>query len=505
MQERRRRQSSAPLLYFQPHSVQAAFLALHGRKRIPMMVGGNRSGKTTVGGGVCPVSYAYGYWVHRVPGLKLTDTGDYPHRNTVPPEYWIRRADGVPIAHPSRGLLVTGLPAPNGIGEVIWPKLQDLLPTSVRNSGMEVRRGAFSVPVTCTLQNGSFIKFASTYADTISFEGAAYDWVGIDEPIPKEHWNAIWRGATDRFSTVWLTFTPVTSNAVWIHNELVSRADAEALHCTIDQNPHLSEEARRDFKDSSTFPEEERVARVQGGWSFFSFRAFPTFDRTVHVVPHREPERGRFVIQGVDPHHRKPYYMAWAEVGAEGDYYVFREWPEFDFFAARSSPHTVPYYATLIRNLERGEVPDFRRLDPRFGKAAWTVKGEVTTSVQEDFAALGLYFSCDPEGMAVEETGIERIRALLQYDPSYAMGPTNHPRLTVSDRCPNLIKSLLNHAFVDARGEALPEKTREAFKDPADVLRMIVLAPVLSRQFIKSASRGYVSLDDLREYNRSET
>lgn len=502
-QERERRRRAAPLLHgnldlTEPQT--AAIAALRDEAfRIVVMGGGNRMGKSFTLA-VVLVCMTYGYWIHLVPDLQLTQEGDYPDRSQVNPKYWIYRTDGVPFAHPARILVLSGLPFQRGIGAILWPKIEEFYPPAMRRSpAFVVQRGQYSVPVRFVAPNGSEVIFGSGHQDTMAFEGIDLDAVLNDEPIPRAFWSPIWRGLTDRMGPVFFSMTPVGLNAPWIHDEILPREDTCFLTGSIWSNKHLSDRAKQEFLEGLNCSEEELEARETGAFSLQSVRAFPTFDRSVHVVPTREVPRGWIHLCICDPAHRRPYFFVWMARGPHGEMEIFNEWPRgVDYMQLRSGTKTIAEYGTMIRDTEMARPADARVLDPRFGKAEHSVKGQKQTSIQQDFQEeAGLFFDCNVPGTDREETGINAVRQALHWDRHAPLSEVNRPKLVVQEHCTNSIAALEKSVFVppDVRDpQILKEALTEAWKDPRDCIRYGTLYPVL---FTGLCDDGYIPLDEL--------
>jgi hypothetical protein len=510
--ELRRRRKEAPLRHFEPHAKQGDFFAALRDVRGAMMVGGNRSGKTMAH--ACMIlAVLYGYRIWEVPDLVLTDEGDYPPREKVDPKYWIRRPDGVPIRMPSTILSVTGLTLEKGIGTIMWPALEALLPIGVKkHADFHVRRGAFSVPIRVTLPNGSEVRFGSIQQGSMTFEGANYTAAGFDEPPDRPCFTAVWRGLIDQYAPWWMTFTPLGANSPWIYNEFVSseRNDVKVVYVAQSDNPHLPQDALKEFEEGVQFSEEDLQARKFGRFGFLTHRAFPTFDPQVHVIESFTPPSSWPRVCTCDPANRRPFFFAWlAWDPRREDWHVYREYPSgTPYMKIRSSNLTVRDYASIVRNMEGGEQIARRWIDPRFGPAEYSVKGQRMTSVVDDFGEFGLYFDPEVPDTGAIETGIVRLRELLSYNEEQAnteggLTEFNRPHLYVHDSCINVIDGFTNLSFVppDARKEdVLPEKVLEAYKDPIDAIRYAVLGgpPVIDPDLLH---HRYISARALKEHN----
>ena len=480
-QERRRRQSSNPLRYIKWHEGQQRAIVGKKEKRGLLLNSGNRWGKTTLNGALCMV-HAKGYWIWDVPDLELTVAGDYPDRSEISPKYWIRRPDGVPIRTGGRGLMLTGLNRERGIGGILFPALEEVLPPAIRRD-LKIWRGPSSVPTRLRFPDGAEIYFGSAEQDPMSFEGMNFDWVACDEPPPKAVWGAVWRGLADFLSPFWFTMTPLGRNAPFVYEEFVAkdRDDVSQVHGSIWDNPYIPHEAKVAFLRDGNYTEEEEKARESGAWSFLSHRAFPGFDPAAHLIDTRivPVEWPKMLI--CDPAHRRPFALVWIAFGPNGEREIYDEWPAGQSHSKmRSSTHSIADYATLIRNREGPLDISYRVLDPRFGVAEHSFKGQKHTSVQEDFRRFGLIFDCRVPDTGREETGIERIRGLLRWDRKSPLGPANRPKLQVQRHCINSIEALSMSNFVPPNVREimiLPEKLQELYKDFRDCIRYGILYP----------------------------
>lgn len=481
LEERDRRIAAAPLLGYNPHPKQTIFHRSECRRRA--VFGANRSGKTlaSLHEGL---AHAYGYRYWDVPDLTvLPSTRDLPPVQNIPPEYWVRRADGVPVRSPSIGMYITGLPRERGIGMTLWPGFKGLLPPGARNKerGYREVRGPHGQGSLLILPNGSRIHFASAEQDPLSFESFILDWVAVDEPIPKRIYSAVWVRLTDYMGNMWFTLTPIEMpgghSPAWMHALFIESDDPDLFHIVVNQkdNPFLTESQREEMEKGG-FTEAERAARVEGRFQFLGNRALPTFSPTVHVCEPFLTEPDWVHGLTVDPHHRRPAFMLWWAVDPRSKVrYYIREWPEANFFGMRSGALTPLEYARLIRELEGRRPSTVKIVDPRFGKTELSVKGRTITSWMEDMAQLGpdMVFDANVPGIARIETGLQRIRDRLFYDPRYPISPTNQPLIQVFSSCTNLITAATNIGYRDRRGDdgGVSEDLDETYKDPIDCLR----------------------------------
>jgi hypothetical protein len=507
--ELERRKRASPLSFFSPHNKQNEFFELLKKLRGAIFSGGNRVGKTVMNA-VVTISHVYGYRIHEVPDLRLTADGDYPHRSEIPPRYWIRRPDGVPLRDRTTGILVSGLSLVKGVGNIVWPELQTWLPSGLLQK-LQVTRGAFGVPIKLTHPDyGHVLHLGSVEQGHMAFEGLKTDYAGFDEPPHRSVFTAVWRGLIDFFGPFWITFTPLGPHAQWMWEEFFvgERDDCGIVQANQDENPYLPADAREAFLKNIKFTDEELLARRAGRFGFLTHRAVPGYDPEVHLIdPFPVPsDWPRILI--CDPASRRPFFFLWLAWDLmKKDWHAFREFPHDRLHHQyRNSPWSIQDYATIIRNLEGTERIANRVIDPRFGKARFHIKGQEMTSVQEDFARYGLIFDARVPDCKLEETGLQRIREALWYDTNLPLGDFNRPHLYIHRCCKSLDHALSNYSFVppDIKDDrVLPEKVKEAYKDPIDCLRYGLLSgpPPPS----SSHADGYFSLDDLEHENEIDS
>jgi hypothetical protein len=501
LEEIRRRRRMAPLKFYKPHGVQEKFHESLKKFRGTILSGGNRLGKTH-GNGAEIVAHWYGYRIWEVPDLTLNSDGDYPARERIPARYWIRRADGVPLRSRRQGLVVSGLSLEKGVGAILWPKLEAFLPPRLLQSPQfTVRRGPMGVPVKLVHPGGHELRLGSDQQGPFSFEGAAHDFVGVDEPVSQGVWQAIWRGCIDFFAPFWFTFTPIGDNAPWIYREFFThkRDDVNVIMGAQDDNPHLTKEARKAFFSGLSMNDEAISARRYGRFGFLSHRAFPTWNSEVHVIkPFRIP---RFWprVHGCDPANRRPFFFVWLAYDPIRDTWIcYREDPVEKFIHMRASDRTVLDYSTMLRLREGTEKIARRRIDPRFGVAQYTIKGQKNLSTIDDFGQYGVYY--EPAPIEPIETGVVEIRNRLWYNQEYPISDQNRPRFLVTEECQNVIEAFENWSFVppNARDEnVLLEKVQEPFKDPIDSIRYAIAGGPPAQDF----PGGFFSERDLEREN----
>lgn len=481
------RQRQAPLLFFRyllkDHKKQQAFLNHLKTKRRVAFFGGNRSGKTTAGSQMA-LALLLGYRHWEVPNLELTEKGLMPPREHIPPRYWIRRTDEIPLRVPNQGVIITGLKMLRGIGQTVFPYLWEQLPPEERRKA-KVMRGAQGVPETMTLSNGSKVIFASEEQDTMSLESFIADWAWCDEPISADKYSALWARLTDYMGPFYFTLTPLGSKCAWLYRMFVQEGGDTTATVFVHQgeNPFMTEEKQRAFRDEGNFTESEEAARISGQFQFLGNRIIENFDPQTHVIEPLIP--GRDWIHGVtvDPHHKRPAFFLWWAYHQDKDQFVFyREWPTGNFFSFRSGGRTPQEYANLLRTTEANLKRKIQvyRCDPRFGKSEFTVNGVRRRSWQDHMRDQDIEFDCDIHGVGDLDIRHQAIIERLHYDRNFPIEGSNEPRILVTEDCHNLIDAFNNYAYRDDNDpeKGLHRAVSEEFKDPIDVVAYTILKPV---------------------------
>lgn len=498
------RQRAAPLLFYRPHEKAKLLHGRHWSKRRTVINGGNKSGKSWMG---CyeALAHAYGYRFWEVPGLTLTTDGDLPPRERVDPKYWVRTGAGVPITVPNKGMIVTGQKLLQGIGETIWPILEDVLPPTVRNNrNFKALRGAQSVVIQVVLPNGSEFILASALQEDLSWEGSRLQWAWLDEPSQAGVYNGLWRGLSMDQGHIWFTLTPLKATAAWLYTDIVAKAEDDTLGIQVFQedNPYFAAEARRQFADKLTCSDAEKRARLYGDWEALGNRIIHNFDRRSHVIPAQSLPRDWLSGQTVDPHHARPAAVVWWRLSPWGVYHFYREWPQGDFTKMTTGGRTPSGYADLFRSIEGGYPAQVRIVDPRFGKAQHGVHGEKQTAWAEQMEEFGLHYDTRIEGIHLTEIGEQKIVEMLRFSPDFPIGPTNTPRILIHDCCPNLIRAMENYGLkLNTDPTKTAEKPSEEFKDFIDAVRYTVLFNIPATEIDFSQPNASQPLSD-RDWER---
>lgn len=233
--------------------------------------------------------------------------------------------------------------------------------------------------------------------------------------------------------------------------------------------------------------------------------AIGNFNPGVHIIPHARVEKmlaeGKLTTAlGDDPETARSHFILWRAVDADGINYVFDESPrmeEGEWVDTNGSPGEGQrvyagvgsnFYKRHIRERERehGVEAMLRLGDPRgFATEESTESG--TRNMFELFLQDGE--SPDEEGMQFQPAKIRRVTTLdldnlitlLAYDDDRfqregSLSVENRPKLYVSDKCQNFIRSLLNYQLPPGRKAS--EDADNPYKDPIDAARYVFSVPL---------------------------
>jgi len=480
LEERNRRRAQAPCLYYQPSQKQAEFHDILVHKRIGILLGANKCGKTWAGANQA-IANSVGYYYWLVPDLKLDDKGHLPDRDTVPPKYWVRLGNGVPIPVPNTGMITTGLARERGIGQVVWPTMKSFITPAMLRDG-KVTKGPGGVPTQFVYPNGSLVLFASADQDPLTFEGTLLQWAWVDEPVKPFVFNGLWRGLAVDQGRIFFTLTPLGIESAWMYDKWISSTPDNVGYVKVlmTDNPGLTLEAIQEFERTGEWTEAERKARLCGDFEALGNRVLYNFDKSVHVIPAiRLPMDWTHGLT-VDPHHARPPFMVWWKRSPDGVYHFYREYPTNSWTKECRSGQGIPPtdLTILIRNIEANEIPRWRVADPRFAKAEQSMKGARLTTWADDMGRCGLDFDTRVPNVGRVETGEQLIVDMLRWDSKFPVSPTNTPKILIHDTCVNLVKAFENYGILTSRVNIkLEEKRSEEWKDPIDCVRYTVLYP----------------------------
>lgn len=313
------------LWLFEPSPKQLQFFEHASTKRRAGFCG-NRFGKSTIGV-VEDVCWLLGY------------------RPFFPEGHALRTA-GIPV-HGVKGLVISEdwdkvkEIFTNDESEERQGKFFEFLPRDCVKKCFKNEKGIIVQIVVESVVNG--VKRESTvFFETVkaykqnpaAFESSDYDFIHVDEPIPKAMWVAVSRGLIDRGGFAWWLLTPIKE--VWMYAEHVAEAALQPqlywwFEATMDDNPLLSDEDKTLYINQ--LDEAERDARRRGVPLAYGKLVFSDYKPDYHDVAaapagwqdYKPPFDKSCVAYAIDIHPQTPHAVVFAAINADGSIDVYDE------------------------------------------------------------------------------------------------------------------------------------------------------------------------------------
>lgn len=175
--------------------------------------------------------------------------------------------------------------------------------------------------------NTSKIDFGSYDQEERKAEGAAYDFIGFDEPPSRYLYVANMRSLIDRKGLMWFTCTLLSE--LWIYEELFlpaingDKPHIKAIQASSYDNPHTDPSEIDLF--ASELTDEERRVRVDGEPPKLQGVVMDTYSPRASDVDPIELNDSFVIYEGHDPHSGKPNCSLWKAIDTDGIRYVIRE------------------------------------------------------------------------------------------------------------------------------------------------------------------------------------
>lgn len=404
--------------------------------------------------------------------------------------------------------------------------------TKVTNVSYSVKRGftdkAFIAP------NGSECRFMNYTQDADVIEGGQVDLWWADELIPADWIVTLRSRVVDRRGRGLVTQTPIRGYTPTVAEYLNGAKVTEWADCPelsrlihwkggragkvpvsmscLNKNNcvfffHSKHNPYVDYSDLVSAWKDKGTAnilcRLYGVTSGLSNCQFPRFG-SHNIVKHEEIPKEGSNYHIVDFSWGKPWAMLWVRVrrvGGRNLYYIYRDWPDLDTFgewvlrsekpdgAPGPAQHPIGYgiteYKKLIYDLEghrepgdttnpiQPEVIVARFGDPRSGSAT-TLEREGSNTIfqmleEDDGQEEPMTIEPVPgrDGAYHIREGVNLVNELLAYDQDREINQLNCPALYVSEKCGNLIECM--RMWTGAGG------TAGASKDFVDLVRYLAM------------------------------
>lgn len=393
-----RRTTQRPTIYgYRPHPKQEQFHM--NTKTGALLIGGNRSGKTT--GGAAESIYR----------LK----GEHPNKH-VPPSPVRGRGVAVDFDH--------------GVAKIMLPEIARWIPPSLLINGSwddSYSKGER----TLTLTNNSFMEFLTYEQEVDKHSGTSRHFVWFDEEPPEEIYNENMMRLIDVQGSWYITMTPV-EGLTWVFDRIYqsakdgARSDVAIIEIDTDENTYISA-AEIDVYLTGLSDEDKEARRqgkfIQRGGLIYANKHFSP---EVNVIPDivgterwaTIKKGGWALVSGMDHGFTNPTVWLWAACDTEGRIIIFEEYSKTKEIVKSHSQQILSIERNLgIRPAYRVGDPSIKNVDPITG-----------TSIQLEYIRNGLPIV---PGNNDVKAGIEAVASLFA-----------NKKLFITERCQYLIWEL---------------------------------------------------------------
>lgn len=316
------------------------------------------------------------------------------------------------------------------------------------------------------------IDFMSYDQDTAKSASVEMDGIAADEEMPEDIYAEAVARVVSRNGKLWMTVTPLYKMG-WAMRFLDEvNPQIEIFNFEIWDNPHLSEDAIKDFM--AAMPEHEREARIHGRFLELQGLVYKELRNDVHYIqPDIKPQPFP-VVFCIDPHPRKPSACVWAYVTPKDDV-VF-----FDELEVSGSARDIAHAIRAKESTHVGKTM-LRLIDPA-AKAQASSLGYETDTLRE-FEREGMGFTIADNS----EAGYNVVHEYLTFNPALPIGAFNRPKCFFTREVSRTWSSM-THLMWDewAFRNALRDKKetiKDHKKDFADTVRYVLASRPTYRSF----------------------
>jgi len=388
------------LLFYRPHQKQD-FFHRHGEIKRRYVRTGNRFGKSTMGSAEdCAWALGERIWYDKDDPARMIGLPKRATKGVIICADWDKAEEIFTDEH--NGKLIKLLPK------------DKLIKCETNQSG-----NVDKVRVDCIWGGVSTIYLdtvKSFMSNAMGHESSDWDWLHIDEPCPKEMFEAYARGLMDREGSAWFTCTPITE--LWINDMFFpsgmgrkeldkpfqKNKDRIVITGTTFDNPTLSRASIELF--SSELSPSARAARLYGKPSQLSGQIYDEFDPDVHVyletpkgwADYDQPPENWTIRVSIDIHDGIPQAVLFAATSQLNQTYFWAECFD-EIHIGRCSQR--------ILEVLGGRQPYSIIADPR----AWIENPRDGMTIADDFHANGIYCEPGPKDLV---RGILKVKEMLK-------------------------------------------------------------------------------------------
>lgn len=346
----KKRRDSGYVRYWHPNTdgQREALAKFSSGIKVMLVRGGNRSGKSEIGGAIS-AAWALGK--------------DY--FKGEPAWEWVK---DLPIPEPPNNIWIVGLDFPT-LRDVLWRekmRMGKTHPAFLPHDETIVLKTNDS-DYQAFFANGSIITGKSADSGREKFQGASVDLVWIDEEPDVDIFDECYQRTVDCAGKILVTLTPLRdiSSGVrtpWVFDLVedmnAGQKDIACVSLSVLDNPVVPPEEKKKLLEKWQGHPEER-ARLYGEFIQRSGLVYNLWDPKKHIVaPFHIPRDWRRIVS-IDPAATGPTGAVWTAIDHEGNMYVYREYLQSNLIASD--------HAKNIQVRNGGDPIDIWLIDPKWG------------------------------------------------------------------------------------------------------------------------------------------
>lgn len=183
-----------------------------------------------------------------------------------------------------------------------WKPAPPLLPPHMVTKRAYLKKN-LDIPKRVELSNGTIIMFAASGGQP--WQGINLDVFAPDEEMENVKWipEGLAR-LTEREGLFIASFTPQAATPEYfeMHQKVVEGVEGyDEFELLIEDNPYISDKAKRDFYNRLKHDPDELAVRYYGRWAILGRKVYPTYDARVHGVTPFDPPDNWMRVMAVDP------------------------------------------------------------------------------------------------------------------------------------------------------------------------------------------------------------
>lgn len=349
---------------------------------------------------------------------------------------------------------------PTTLKEKIVPELKKWFPSNRYNIKYETYKEGKSYESRWITDTGFEFDLMSSEQESKEFESVDLGWAYFDEPCP----SRIYRATISRLRTGGIVFWGMTPLAysVWVKDEIYDKRDGKMIDyvtASIWDNCVEYPKTRGILHKAdidrmiSQYPEDEKLARIEGRFGHLLGLVHKTFEPKIHVIePFDITEDDYVVYMALDTHPRVPDAYSWMAVDRKGRKFIIDE-----MAFTGTDEESAAKLQTKEATRRMGEP---RLIDP---SAFNEDKRTTEVSFAERMRRRGYDFAPGSKHM---HEGIRRTDKAFRYEKLGSIF-IKEPELYIFSNCVGHIRELQNYVWDEYQGRSRDQRDPKA--KPKDI------------------------------------